>query len=499
MRADCFTHRSGPVSLIAAATLLLLSACTPGAGPGGFDSGLLGVTGGGAQDIAAARAKINSGILPSVDEITIEGFLSEHEIALPAPPDAGELYVSGGLAWRHAYPFQAPGADVFVGFGTTIDLESFKRPPLNLVIAVDRSGSMANYASPTDSRSKLTAVQQALQSLAAQLAVDDRVALVSFNHRTTVDLASAPFDPPRFEKTVNRLQAAGDTNLYEALQTAFSTAAASAGAGRSSRVILFTDALPNSGRTSTPEIVDLVRTYAEQGVGLTLMGVGYAYGDELAREVTSLRNGNAYYLSDADRIARIFEEEFKFLVAPAAEDVSLEITIPDGIGVKAVYGAPDYIPGSNGARIEIPTLFFSRREGGGSLIIVRLQFAQTPDFTTPAPVGSMTLRYRLLDGTQRETTTLVELPAVLAPGGEPPYFSDPALRRAAALLDTAVALREATIAASQGRWVEAGAMIDAFLPLFDAATRGLSDRVDASERSLSDERRLLEALRGIVR
>lgn len=458
----------------------------------------VGVTAGGQQDMAQSRAEIRQGYLPDPDAITVEGFLSEHDIPLTPPENAPEIYASVGYAWRLPPGEPAPMVDVFVRLGSTIDASQYSRRSQNLAVVVDRSGSMDGWASASDYRSKLESVQQALHTLVDQLGPDDRLTLLSFNTRVTTDLpATAGDSKDVMHNRIDRLKADGNTNLFDAMRKGFESLSATADGGRDSRLIVFTDALPNNGPSSSGEFLDMQRTYAEQGISFTLMGVGEDYGQQLAADIAQVRGGNAFYLADEERITQIFTEEFDYFVSPAANDLVLEIAIPDGVGIRDVYGVPDYVPGAHSAAVRIPTLFFSPREGGGA-IVVRLTLAESPTFETDVLVGQMRMSYTLTDGTPRELSTDLVLGAGLSPAADPPFYSDAAVARAALLLDTALVLQEAAQAGYDSRYSDGADMISAFLETFDERSLGMSDRTDPTSRGLSDERELLESLLGTL-
>lgn len=470
----------------------------PAAGGGGIDPGLVGVTAGGTSDNAEARAQIEAGYIPDPDKITIEGFLSEHDIPITPPEDAGEFYASFAVAWRQPFGEPAPMGDLFVGLGTNIDLDSFDRGPQNLAVVVDRSGSMEYSASATDYRPKMDAVKEALNRLVDQLGEDDILTLISFHSEVFIDVPSTFVrDRQAIRDAVNRLKPEGNTDLYAALQRGFEKAEAQMTNVRDNRVILLTDARPTVGSTLPADIAGLVRTYAKRGVGFTLLGVGDDFDTELAHEVADVRDSNYYFLADSERIRTVFDD-FRFMVTPAAHDLSLEVQVADGVGIRDVYGVPDYTPGQRGARIDIPTLFFSRREGGGT-IIVRLTAAEAPTFEEAITAGHATLSYTLPNGKRRTSETSLTLPAGLSPTGDPPWFSEDSARRAALLLDTVLVLKDATRAAYFGNEQDATTMLQDFLDYFNSASLGLSDRTDPSSRGLKDEREMLEALLGSVR
>ena len=398
---------------------------------GGIDANVVGVTTGGTQDVAEARSQIRAGWIPDPDSITVEGFLSEHDIPIQPPEDPDEIFASIAVAYRHPFGEPAPMADLFVGMGTTIDLDSFARPALNLTVVVDRSGSMDNSASADDFRSKMEAVKQALHALVNQLDQNDRLALISFNNFWTVDFPAGPIgDGKAVRAAIGRLQPLGSTRIFTPLEVAFQATLDRSSDGRADRVILFTDALPNRGPDGSPQFIDLIERFANQDVGFTLMGVGGSFGTELAQDISASRGANSFFLSDDERISTVFDDDFDFLVTPVAYDLVLEVRIPDAIGIRDVYGVPDYEPGTSGARISVPTLLFSRREGGGA-IVVRLTSAETSTFEEDVTIAEATLSYVLADGTKRTTEFSIGLPAGIAPGGDPAYFSEASARRAA--------------------------------------------------------------------
>merc|ERR1719486_344132 len=101
-----------------------------------------------------------------------------------------------------------------------------RRAPLDVVVALDRSGSMSG--------AKLALCQETIALLIRELRSDDRFALVSFDHtvKREMDLASMDGDgaKARAEACAHRVKSGGTTNLSGGLLEALQIAADASGA-----------------------------------------------------------------------------------------------------------------------------------------------------------------------------------------------------------------------------------------------------------------------------
>ncbi len=504
------------VSVLLAVAFSNAGGCAPAVGTGGD---LAGVGPGGAQDVALARNDIARGVVPNPDSLTVAGFLREHDIPLATPSGAPEIFASLSGAWR--VPFNEPAAmgELYLGLGTTRDLGSFMRRPLNVVLLIDISASMLD--SPDDSYfypplayslfgpirlepqevngSKLELARTIAYRVLDQLGPDDLVSIVTFNQDSHVLTEGVSVtDSGALGDVIAALKGSGNTNLEQGLRLGFQTALDHHSDTRLDRVILVTDALPTEGLQATGDFTSLVGQYAEQNAGLTLIGVGTDFGVELGLAISALRGGNSFYLNSLDRVNDVIPNEFKFFTTPAAYDLTLRVSHDETVGIRDVFGVSDYAGSPTSATITLPTLFFSRREGGGA-IVVRFSTAQPPDFSADRTFGSVQLTYTLPDGSQPTQTTALTIPAGTAASGDPPYFSDLAARRAAALVDVAVGLHDAAERAYSGDFDGGAELLGNLADYFDTATLGLSDRIDGDSRSLSDEADLIEEFLALVR
>jgi len=168
------------LAVLGLATAMLVSGC-PMSAPPAFNLDFVGVTTGGAQDIALARKIIEAGDVPNPEYIPIEGFLSEHAIPLPRVDETRTLYATGAVSWNRDFDEITPLVTLQVGFGTNIDRATFTREPLNLCLVIDKSGSMNDVIDERTRATKWEAVRIALDRLLSNLNSDDRVSVVTFD------------------------------------------------------------------------------------------------------------------------------------------------------------------------------------------------------------------------------------------------------------------------------------------------------------------------------
>lgn len=465
----------------------------------------LGVGTGGQQDIASARTTIERGEFPDPESITVSGFLSEHGIPTGAVDTEELLFVTAATAYLEDFDSFTPQVTLQVGFGTTIDRETFRRDPLNLCLVIDRSGSMGNPIDVRSGTSKLDAVRVAIDRLLARLDGEDIVSVVTFNADAgrRVD-GAAGNDIATIKSALTEFDAEGGTDLVDGLIEGYRTVNRHRGGGRSDRLMVFTDALlVRFEEFVTRRFLNVLEQNAENGIGVTLFGVGTDFGHDIAYDISQVRGANYFFLGDYDRIVSVFDEEFDFLVTPVAYDVSLRVSVPFEFDVVDVYGIPfSRNPPPNVLELRIPSLFLSSRQGGGE-ILIRTRPGALVDFGREINVGDVQLSYATPEGEMRTYPTIsAALPANVDPAASTPYFESESARRAVLLLNTALVLRRAVEDVWEcsycfcGRFgmSRAAQRLEEFLPYFDSLAEGLEDRVSDTSRSISQERDLLEKL-----
>jgi Ca-activated chloride channel family protein len=341
-----------------------------------------------------ARDIIESGGIPSREQYSAEGLFSEHDLSIDGEPCAALLCPRVAMAQVQTIGTSEPELLAQLGFATHLSPENFERENLDLVVAVDISGSMAGE--------KLGATRQALRSLVDQLHASDRLGIVAFDDRVSVRAELTTVDEAGREALLRRieaLEANGGTWIEGGLQAALEMADAEpAEDGVAKRVMILTDAQPNIGATDPESFLGLARTYAHRDIGLTSFGIGLDLGAELTSELAKIRGGNSFTLSSREAIERVFETDFDYMVTPVAYDLDVDVLPSAELAIGDSFGAPTDPAGE--VRFGASTLFLSSRGGGMGIKLV----AASPD-EEPLPGGEVAMSLSYEDATSGEQLT----------------------------------------------------------------------------------------------
>ena len=128
----------------------------------------------GVSSASASRTRYmaETGLLPPSSEVAVEEFVNyyRHRLATPKADEAVAMDVRWGNDMVSA---MQPEAVLQVGFTTSAVNDRTDLRPLNLVLVIDRSGSMS-------AEDKMTRVKQSLLTMLSQLRPTDVISIVVF-------------------------------------------------------------------------------------------------------------------------------------------------------------------------------------------------------------------------------------------------------------------------------------------------------------------------------
>lgn len=271
-----------------------------------------------------------------------------------------------------------------------------ERLPLNLSFVLDRSGSMEG--------DKLEYTKQALATCINNLEAKDIQSLVLFDDQVEVLMAPAHLTNKDLAKQVIRqIWERGLTNLSGGVSRGARLVEQNLGPEYVSRIIVLTDGQANQGITDPAGLTKLAAKISKKGIGVTLIGVGEDFNEELLMAMAEGGRGNFYYIEDPDQIPAIFEQELHGLLQVVGQN--LELTVA-GLKVETAFG---YEPVAEEGRLRflLPDLY------SGEEKILLLRF--TLPALSPGEHKLAVLQFKYLDGESLEEQILT-LPVDICSG-----------------------------------------------------------------------------------
>jgi hypothetical protein len=416
-----------------------------GGGGGGF-----GATPGGEKDIDQARAIINAGGVPSADQITVEGMLSQHDLPGSGAPCDALFCAQPALAWAPSLETGANALWLSLGMASNVDPAHPARPPLDLVAVVDDSPSMAIDIAQVDAT---------LAGAIDHLRPGDRFAEVRTGSGVYLPLAEVS-DPATVKAQINAVGANGGGSLISGLMTGDELAAPAAAERRMGRVLLFTCGYPDASGGGA--FATVAKNYADRGVGLSLFGVLLGFDSELAHVLAPIRGANYYFLTDLVKVSTVLDD-FDAITTPLAYDLDVALSFASGVAPARSYGIPGDATGAPATSLHVNTIFPSRGHGA---IVLRLDAGAAPP---PAAAGSVALTYvSANDGATYGQTAPLSFAAAAPSGGTAPppataTYDGPGVHEAVLLVNLAVELKAACADVAAGQKTAAIARLDALI------------------------------------
>jgi len=263
-----------------------------------------------------AEASLAKGQMPDAASIRSEEFINAFDYRDPEAPASVPITFH---AERARYPF-AHNRDMLRFSVKTAAQGRQAGRPLNLVLLLDRSGSM-------ERADRVEIVRKALAVLATQLQARDTISIITFARTPRLWADGMPGDKAVDAiGQVGGITPEGGTNLEEAMNLAYQTALRHYLANGVNRVVLLTDGAANLGDVNPDALKQKVESYRKQGFALDCFGIGWeGYNDDLLEVLSRNGDGRYGFINTPDEAATGFAAQLAGALKIAASDVKVQV------------------------------------------------------------------------------------------------------------------------------------------------------------------------------
>jgi Ca-activated chloride channel homolog len=263
------------------------------------------------------RRFLSEGRLPPRDAVRVEELINYFSYDYPVPRDRTRPFST--TVSIVPSPWAQGRRLVHIGL-KGYDITRAERPPLNLVLLIDVSGSM-------QPANRLPLALQGFRMLVDQLTARDKVAIVVY-----AGAAGAVLDPTsgadhaRILAALDQLHAGGSTAGGEGLRLAYALAERNFDAHAVNRVMIATDGDFNVGINDPEQLQDFISRKRETGIYLSVLGFGGGnYNDALMQRLAQNGNGVAAYIDTLNEARKVLSDEAAGALFPIANDVKIQV------------------------------------------------------------------------------------------------------------------------------------------------------------------------------
>jgi len=199
-----------------------------------------------------------------------------------------------------------------------------QRPPVNVALVIDKSGSMNGE--------KIKQARQAAKLAVERLQPEDIVSIVAYDSGVRVLVPATKLtDKAEVLRQIDTLGAKGSTALFAGVSKGAGEVRKFLADGKVNRVILLSDGQANVGPQSPGELGELGESLVKEGISVSTIGLGLGYNEDLMVKLAMKSDGNHVFVEDPELLAGVFDEEFGDILSVVAQEVDIQIELSEGI------------------------------------------------------------------------------------------------------------------------------------------------------------------------
>ncbi len=298
--------------------------------------------------------------------------VAELAVASSQPPDPGRMMVattSSAVAAASSAPvavldlpkaptvqtsIDATSSPSIIGIGKEQELfvrvrvkglpiEDKRRPPINIALVVDVSGSMDG--------APIERAREACATLVDALSDGDTMSIVAFGSAPTVVVESSVVSAESkaaAKKKIAAMVASGTTDLAGGLRVGLEQARARLAQKGINRVVLVGDGAPNDPAAALA-FADQAKA---QRIAVTSLGLGYDFDETFMTQLAQRSGGAFHFIDDSAKVASVFREEIAKMERLVAKNTWVEVTPGPGVTIVDAIGQPRSVVGRS-LRIQV--------------------------------------------------------------------------------------------------------------------------------------------------
>jgi len=277
-----------------------------------------------------AKSYIDRGLLPPESSIRSEEFINALNYGYEQPANTDDpisiMTQIGPTPWNQETSLLQIGLNAH-------ELNMEDRPPANLVLLIDVSGSMS-------SAQKLPLLKRALNSTLTLLDERDTISVVTYSGNNEILVEGVKGDDDkRILNAIEKLEAKGSTNMGDGMSQAYKLAHQYATKDSNNRILMFTDGDLNVGMEED-ELVSFAKKQKALNIDLTILGMGnYGYHDAALENLSNEADGQYHFIGNYHNALKTLNSSFLGSIYNVAEDVKIQVEFnPDHIAEYRLIG-----------------------------------------------------------------------------------------------------------------------------------------------------------------